>query len=155
MLPPFDEEGMLPPGVHGADLGELEEKMGWTNKRKALIEGLRRALELMRDCGVARVYLDGSSVTDKDRPNDVDGCYDLSEDITREDLSRLAPIFPPSPANRSKAKELFGVDFFPAAATELGSGQPFLRFFQKDREGRERGVVMIELQEEGNHNDTQ
>lgn len=118
--------------------------MGWTRKRKALIAGLRGALERMRDCGVARVYLDGSFVTEKDRPNDIDGCYDLSENVLEEDLSRLTPIFPPSPTNRLKAKQFFGVDFFPAAATELGSGQPFLRFFQKDREGRERGVIMIE-----------
>jgi hypothetical protein len=38
------------------------------------------------------------------------------------------------------------VDLFPAAATELGSGQPFLRFFQTDREGRGRGVLSVELQ---------
>jgi hypothetical protein len=47
---------------------------------------------------------------------------------------------------RAEAKRRFGVDFFPAAATELGSGQPFLRFFQTDREGRERGVLSVELQ---------
>lgn len=91
------------------------------------------------------MYLDGSFVTDKDRPNDVDGCYDLAEDVTAEDLRRLAPIFPPNPSNRAEAKRRFGVDLFPAAATERGSGQPFLRFFQTDREGRERGVLSVEL----------
>jgi len=30
-------------------------------------------------------------------------------------------------------------------ATKLGSGQPFLRFFQTDREGRERGVLSVQL----------
>jgi hypothetical protein len=112
-----------------------------------LLEGLEEALELMASWGVVRVYLDGSFVTDKDRPNDVDGCYDLAEDVSAEDLGRLAPIFPPSPSNRAEAKRCFGVDFFPAAATELGSGQPFLRFFQTDREGRERGVLSVELRE--------
>jgi hypothetical protein len=110
-----------------------------------LLEGLEEALELMAACGVARVYLDGSFVTDKDRPNDIDGCYDLAEDVSTEDLGRLDPIFPPNPSNRAEAKRQFGVDLFPAAATELGSGQPFLRFFQTDREGRERGVLSMEL----------
>jgi hypothetical protein len=32
-------------------------------------------------------------------------------------------------------------------ATELGSGQPFLRFFHADREGHERGVLSVELRE--------
>jgi hypothetical protein len=108
---------------------------------------LEEALELMASWGVVRVYLDGSFVTDKDRPKDVDGCYDLAEDVSAEDLGRLAPIFPPSPSNRAEAKRRFGVDFFPAAATELGSGQPFLRFFQTDREGHERDVLSVELRE--------
>ncbi len=146
MILRFTEEGLLPPGVHQTDLGELKENMGWSRRRRELLEGLEDVLGLMTYCGVARVYFDGSFVTDKDRPNDIDGCYDLSEDVTSEDLKRLAPIFPPSPANRTEAKRRFGVDLFPAAATELGFGQPFLRFFQTDREGRERGVLSVELQ---------
>ena len=146
MIPQFTDEGLLPPGVHETDLEELKEKMGWSRKRQRLLEGLEEVLELMATCGVVRVYLDGSFVTDKDRPNDIDGCYDLVEDVTAEDLGRLAPIFPPTPEGRAKAKGRFGVDLFPAAATELGSGQPFLRFFQTDREGRGRGVLSVELQ---------
>ena len=137
--------GGLPPSVHGTDLKELREKMGWGRRRQRLLEGLEEALELMAACGVARVYLDGSFVTDKDRLNHIDGCYDLAEDVTIEDLRHLVPIFPPSPSNRAEAKRRFGVDLFPAAATELGSGQPFLRFFQSDREGRGRGVHSVEL----------
>ena len=146
MIPQFTDEGLLPPGVHQAGLEELKEKMGWSRKRRELLEGLEEVLDLMASCGVVRAYLDGSFVTDKDRPNDIDGCYDLAEDVTPEDLKRLASIFPPSPSNRAEAKRRFGVDFFPAAATELGSGQPFLRFFQTDREARERGVLSVELQ---------
>lgn len=146
MIPQFTEEGLLIPGVHETDLEELKEKMGWSRKRRDLLEGLEEVLELMASCGVVRAYLDGSFVTDKDRPNDIDGCFDLSEDVTAEDLRRLVPVFPPSPFNRAEAKRRFGVDFFPAAATELGSGQPFLRFLQTDREGRERGVLSVELQ---------
>lgn len=146
MIPQFTEDGLLPPGVHETDLEELREKMGWSRKRRELLEGLEEALELMSTGGVVQVYLDGSFVTDKDRPNDIDGCYDLAEDVTAENLGRLAPIFPPNPGGRAEAKRRFGVDFFPAAATELGSGQPFLRFFQTDREGRERGVLSVKLQ---------
>src|SRR5688500_5465511 len=122
MIPQFTDEGLLPPGVHETDLEELKGKMGWSRNRRELLEGLEEALELMASWGVVRVYLDGSFVTDKDRPKDVDGCYDLAEDVSAEDLGRLAPIFPPSPSNRAEAKRRFGVDFFPAAATELGSG---------------------------------
>jgi hypothetical protein len=147
MIPQFTDEGLLSPGVYETDLEELKEKMGWSRKRRELLEGLEEALELMASCGVVRVYLDGSFVTEKDLPNDVDGSYDLAEGVSAEDLGRLAPIFPPNPSNRTEAKRRFGVDFFPTAATELGSGQPFLRFFQTDREGHKRGVLSVELRE--------
>jgi hypothetical protein len=71
MIPQFTDEGLLPPGVHETDLEELKEKMGWSRKRRELLEGLEEVLELMASCGVVRVYLDGSFVTDKDRPNDM------------------------------------------------------------------------------------
>jgi Family of unknown function (DUF6932) len=70
MIPRFTDEGLLPPGVHETDLEELREKMGWSRKWQGLLEGLKEELELMATCGVARVYLDGSFVTDKDRLND-------------------------------------------------------------------------------------
>ena len=117
MIPQFTDEGLLPPGIHETDLAELREKMGWSRKRQGLLEGLEEALELMTSCGVVRVYLDGSFVTDKDRPNDIDGCYDLAEDVTAEDLERLAPIFPPNPSNRAEAKR----------RSELTSFRPQLR----------------------------
>ena len=139
----------MPPGIYDTDFGELEEKMGWSRRRRVLLDGLERALDLMAASGVRRVYLDSSFVTDKDRPNDVDGCYDLEASASAKELEAIAPIFPPSPDNRAKARELYGVDFFPTAATELGSGQPFLRFFQKDRQGRERGVLVLEMSDEG------
>lgn len=148
MVPDFTEEGLLPSGIHKATLKEIQEKLGWSGRRRRLLEGLERALDLMAACSVQRVYVDGSFVTDKDRPNDIDGCYDPAEGAEGvERLRRMHPIWPPNLWNRAEAKEMFGVDFFPAATTEFGSGQPFLRFFQKDREGRERGVLMVELAE--------
>ncbi len=138
----------MPPGIYETDFEELNEKMGWSRRRLALLDGLETALELMAASGVRRVYLDGSFVTEKDRPNDIDGCYDVEAGATGEQLEGMAPIFPPSSDNRAKAKEMHGVDFFPAAATELGSGQPFLRFFQKDRQGRNRGVLALEVSDE-------
>lgn len=145
MIPALTDEGLLPPGIHEGTVEELREKLGWSQQRRRLISGLERALELMRDCGVERVYLDGSFVTDKDRPGDIDGCYDIAQGANPADLQSMYPIFPPTPLNRDRAKEEFGAEFFPAAATEGGSGQPFLDFFRRDRKNRERGVVLIQL----------
>lgn len=45
-------------------------------------------------------------------------------------------------------KAKYGVDFFPANGVELGSGQPFLDFFQTDKDGRPKGILVIELEKE-------
>lgn len=146
MIPEFTEEELPPPGVHVTDLEELGEKMSWSRGRRKLLRGLEEALGLMANCGVRRAYLGGSFVTDKDRPNDIDGCYDVAEDATAEDLRRLVPIFPPTSENRARAKRMFGVDFFPAGWVEFESGTTFFEFFQVDRRGRRRGVLEIGLE---------
>lgn len=145
MIPDFTDEGLLLPGVHEATLEELREKLGFSRRRRDLIDGLERALTLMGGCEVRRVYLDGSFVTDKPRPGDIDECYDVEPGM---DLQSMYPIWPLSHLNRAKSKAAFGVEFFPADTVEAGSGQPFLQFFQRDREGSPKGVVAMELRGE-------
>src|SRR5215210_6459459 len=133
MIPDF-RGGRLPPGVHDATLKEIRDKLGWGQRRKNLIDGLEMALKLMRNCGIERVYLDGSFVTDKDRPGpgDIDGCYDVPPGAN---LEAMYPIFPWTPANRAISKAMFGVELFPSRAPATPSGEPFISFFQKDRDG--------------------
>ena len=104
--------------------------------------GLEQALGLMGACGVERVYLDGSFVTDKPRPGDIDGCYDVEQ---HTDLPAMDPIWFPNPVNRARSKAVFGVELFPSDMIEAYSGQPFLEFFQSDAAGNPKGIVSLEL----------
>jgi hypothetical protein len=142
MIPAFTYNGLLPPGIHRASVGELRDKLGWSKQRRELIGGLEKVLELMGSCGVERVYLDGSFVTDKDRSGDIDGCYDVPRGAN---LGAMYPIWPFTWPNRLASKDRFGTEMFPAGAPATASGEPFLSFFQKDRQGRRRGVLLIEL----------
>jgi hypothetical protein len=141
MIPDF-RDGRLPPGVHVATLEELRDKLGWGQRRKNLIDGLEMALRLMRNCGIERVYVDGSFVTAKNRPGDIDGCYDVPPGAN---LGAMYPIFPWTPANRTMSKAMFGVELAPSRAPATASGEPFISFFQKDRQGHRRGIVLLEL----------
>lgn len=141
MIPAF-REGRLPPGVHKATLEELRDKLGWGQRRKNLIDGLEMALRLMANCGIEQVYLDGSFVTDKNRPGDIDGCYDVP---LGANLGSMYPIWPWTRPNRDISKAMFGVELAPTRAPATPSGEPFISFFQKDRQGRRRGIVSIEL----------
>src|SRR5260370_39671550 len=73
MIPPFDEHGYLPPGIHGATLEEVESRFGReSDLRRVQMESLRWLVDLARRAGVARLVINGSFVTGVFEPNDVD-----------------------------------------------------------------------------------
>jgi hypothetical protein len=73
MIPPFDEFGYLPPGIHPATLDEIDTRFGQLSEvRKAQMESVRWMVELATRAGVERIILNGSFVTDIIEPNDVD-----------------------------------------------------------------------------------
>lgn len=143
MIPMLSDDGLLPPGVHKATLKEIRDRFGRKNAvRRLLFRGLRQALENLRAAGVQRVYINGSFVTDESFPKDVDGCWDAEDSI---DLNKLDPVFLNFDHRRRQMKEKYGVDFFPASRVERGSGRAFLDFFQIDKDGRRKGILIIEL----------
>ena len=73
-IPPFNQHGLLPPGIHSASLKEVVEKLGFSPKRQDLIErGLKPLLERLKALGVHAVYLNGSFATARPSPKDIDG----------------------------------------------------------------------------------
>lgn len=73
MLPPFDEHGYLPPGIHECSWDELEVRFGiGSPERKVQIKELRQFLDWCRQSGIRRVIVNGSFVTAKISPIDVD-----------------------------------------------------------------------------------
>jgi hypothetical protein len=143
MIPDLNEDGLLPPGVHPATLEEIGQRFGRKNAvRRRLYEGLRRALQNLREAGVKRVYINGSFVTGKPFPNDVDGCWEADSSI---DMDKLDMVFLDFSDRRRRMKDRYGVDFFPGSYVEGDSRQTFLDFFQVDRDGRSKGVLVIDL----------
>ena len=76
MIPVFDENGNLPPGVYEAQWDEIVQRFGWTSRRLELLAGLKRALEPFRKAGCQRIFVNGSFVTEKDEPGDIDVAWD-------------------------------------------------------------------------------
>jgi hypothetical protein len=73
MIPPFDEFGYLPPGIHSATLDEIDARFGqWSEIRKVQMESVKWMVDLAVRAGVKRIILNGSFVTDIMEPNDVD-----------------------------------------------------------------------------------
>jgi hypothetical protein len=73
MIPPFDEYGCLPPGIHPAKLDEIDAQFGQLSElRRVQMDSVRWMVELAMRAGVERIVLNGSFVTDIMEPNDVD-----------------------------------------------------------------------------------
>jgi hypothetical protein len=73
MLPAFDANGYLPPGIHRATLGEVTDRFGRQSElRRVQMESLHWLIDLARRAGVRRFIINGSFTTDVDEPNDVD-----------------------------------------------------------------------------------
>jgi hypothetical protein len=153
MIPQFRPDGSLPAGVHDASWTEIVERFGGTPGRRELLQKLRRGLDNLRIAGVPWVLIDGSFVTLKPDPNDVDGCWEYNRGI---DLVKLDSAFLlGSIADRHRLKERYGMDFFIAGIIEGGTGQPFSEFFQTGRDGRRKGIVRLDLTAEGQQDDSE
>ena len=73
MIPPFNEHGYLPPGLHPASMDEIADRFGQaTEVRRVQLESLRWLVDTARVAGVLRLVVNGSFVTDEPEPNDVD-----------------------------------------------------------------------------------
>jgi len=73
MIPAFNREGYLPPGFPRATVDEIHARFGRQSElRRVQMESLRWMIELARRAGVRRIVVNGSFVTDKLEPNDVD-----------------------------------------------------------------------------------
>lgn len=72
MIPDFDEHGNLPPGTYAVRLSEVIKRFGsGSPKRHLLTKRLREFLVWLEGIAVG-VYIDGSYVTRKLAPGDVD-----------------------------------------------------------------------------------
>jgi hypothetical protein len=131
----------LPPGIHDATFPEIEKKFVTNPHRRKLFEGFRQATDALRRAGCSTVYLDGSFVTEKERPGDFDACWDDSG----VNPSRLDKTLLDFGNKREAQKKKFMGELFPAGAT-AAPGSAFIKFFQRDRfTGRRKGILRIRL----------
>jgi len=138
MIPPFNEHGELPPGVHEATFAEFEDRLGFSNRRRELLGRLCGVVLALEQAGVLRVYVGGSFVTTKEAPGDIDACWDLDPLV---DVSALGPEF-------QEGGTLAGTADLPDL--HLMPDDPELRLVRSvlawSREGRPKGIVALSLE---------
>jgi hypothetical protein len=131
MIPRCDDEGYLPPGIHPATLEEIAARFGQESElRQAQMQSLRWLVELARRAGVQRIVVNGSFVTDKLEPNDVD-CVLL-----------IGPGFPRDAA--AEAELLAGLPFVTLDLVDAEAFRQFTeRTFATDRNLVPKGMLEV------------
>lgn len=146
MIPALDKNGRLPPGRHEATLEELQDMFVYNAKRREIFEGLLKLVAVLRSVNVYTIYIDGSFATSKERPGDVDVCWQEATGTNYDYEYQNAPILVPNMANRKYHKDVFKADIFPADIVEQNSKKYFLDFFQSDKDtGERKGIIKIDL----------
>ena len=149
MIPEPNAEGNLPAGVHEAEWPEIAARFGTTVTRRRLLSGLAEGLRLLMAAGCRRVWLDGSFVTASEvalgrGPRDFDACWD----IAGVDLSRLAlsaeEFFEFRPGHPGQKRRWSG-EFFPVGGPVPPGGIDQVEFFQTDRAGGAKGILLLSL----------
>src|SRR5579885_1760154 len=141
ILPAFNAEGDLPPGVHRATLSQVLERFGrGTARRRAVADRLNRIYQLAASTGqLARFFVFGSFITAKAEPNDV-------EVLLMEDGFDLAAVTGEAALvfQHMTADAYFGASVFWAKRSgAIGGEQAMIEYWQVRREGGRQGIVEI------------
>ncbi len=146
-VPPFDEHGFLPPGVHACSLEELRTRFGSFQASDCRPQLFARLKAFLSEARAARlvvgVVVNGSFVTAKPEPNDIDLIV-----IVNPGHSFTADLSPGEYAVLSK-RRVFRHHGFDLLVARDGSEEyvRYVRFFQQIRfePGRSKGILRLTL----------
>ena len=142
MIPAFRTDGYLPEGLHPANEAEITFRFGSdTPRRTRLVLRLRRWLFLAREIGARRILIDGSFVTAKPEPDDIDAVILLPVNFAAQvEQGFGSAIELEQMLLTRRPEELF-------AAEDESDWNDWFEFFSRTREpdGRRKGLVEIQL----------
>ncbi len=142
MLINLKKTGFLPAGIHPATWKELNDQFGFNEQRRMLLNGLQKGLQLLKKYGCIEVYVDGSFVTTKPIPNDIDVCYDNSY-MNWKKFIKDNPEFNDVKQGSKVQKEKYQSEFYAYNAFD----DYIVQFFQFDRDNNPKGIVKLSLTE--------
>lgn len=145
MIPEFDENGNLPPGVHFCEWEEFKDRFATNFTRQRMIDGLELGMTQLKSAGCLTIYIDGSFVTTKERPGDFDACWE-ENGVDLNYLKAIAPTLYNLAGRRAEQKSKYRGEFFPANYPANEDGITHIDFFQLDtRTNTRKGIIAIDL----------
>lgn len=141
-IPKLGSQGLLPRGVHRATLAEVRRAFGGgTARRVELMLALEEAMGRARRAGVRRVLINGSFVTAKKEPRDVDLVFLVSEAFG----ARLKGGDPHARWIADRVRERRPKLLDAHVAVEGEEWASWARFFEGDEWHGKKGLVEVAL----------
>lgn len=142
MITAYRADGYLPEGLYFASEAEVTFHFGSASRRRRrLILRLRRWIQLARETHARRLLIDGSFVTAKREPNDIDAVVPIAADFEQqiEDGMDSALELEQMLLTR-QPEEIF-------AAEDNSDWDDWVELFGRTREadGRRKGLVEVQL----------
>ncbi len=145
MLPNYDENGFLPEGVWDCSLEELQTRFAAfrrSDRRLKLFAELEKFLaEIIKTNWVKEIIIDGSFVTEKEEPNDIDIILALHKSTANIET----PFWIENTLDRTRLAKKYKFDVM-VVLDQSRKYQVNLDFFQQVRQSDLRkGVVRLTL----------
>lgn len=146
-IPRLEPSGFLPAGVHNCTLAEIRDRFGTfqgIDRRLKLIAKLEEFIAEARRSGIVRsLVVNGSFVTGKPAPNDIDlivvvsGEHDFSADLSPAQYNLLS---------KHRVRRRFGFDLLVAREDSV-EYRRWTEFFQQVRlePGRQKGILRVAI----------
>ena len=146
-IPELNSEGPLPSGLFDCELGEVRVRFGvfsGSDRRPRLFARLEELVRVMQLSGLfEELIIDGSIVTSKEQPNDVDIIAVLRPG---HNFERDLPMSEYALVSRALLRRRFGFD---VVVVERDSGLygAYVEFFSRVREAPElrKGLLRVRL----------
>ena len=140
MIPPFDQHGNLPAGIHVANIAEIRTRFAYNAKRKALFVQLQKVLSVLRANNCPEAHLNASYITSKKDPGDYDLCWEPTGIKASNEIRNLLK-------NPDLLKEQFLGDIFPRIP-QPPYDLDHVTSWQMDIEGNAKGIIKIILRKQ-------
>lgn len=117
-IPDFNEQGLLPPGIHDCTWKEIDDRLGrfvfvgikGSDRRMKLCQQLQAYLKELQSTHMAvEIVVNGSFVTTKEEPNDIDLMVVLAPD---HDFSKELRPFEYNALSKKRVRDRYEFDLF-------------------------------------------
>ncbi|MGD9552237.1 MAG: hypothetical protein AB7V60_03910 [Candidatus Caldatribacteriota bacterium] len=139
MIPDFNKQGNLPAGIYKASINDIEKRFGLNSKKRILLfKNFHNFLELIMPfkTSIKRIILNGSFVTAKENPGDID-CIILIKNNTR---------FTPELVDKLvNTKKLYNIHLFIFEERNISRYENLLNFFSKNKDLKPKGLLEVLL----------